>query len=673
MAIYCEKTNGDIILVKSKLISNGRGKAYLPAITSCLENLFDGTETVVNKDKIYFPSGGISFNGEAYLSILYNYHSSGGWVEFTGNAGSNLGANIAYIASGGILFSGESMASLESYLFFPGEGSITFGGEAGLSTLLNFDTSGGIIFSGNTLYSTDNGECNLASVNDNREPYDIHVPTANEEGYTEWLFLTVSPNTVNEGDTGNITITLTGNTPWRTTYTVDGQSIDVNGPSITVPMDSSYSKSYETSNPTGIADTTDGNYVYWADVVKVIPATPKYTTIPSGCIYPCQIEYLGKWRLPADDSPTTGRGYDYGGLGLAYNPDGDGGNGSLYVISHIQESECGEMTIPTPSMSSTLSALPQATNLQDITDVTHGWLDQVQADYNTSVMTLSGLLVYENRLLWNMYAYYDVGPTDYPFTGTNNLDISVNDTEGPWLIGNLPSQTAGGYMYHVPAAWQSAFGVPILSGSTGTSIRSQTGEGPIAIGWDPYADGPAPPFETVLDATTFMRYTSPHSNRLHYVWDGYIQDWKGDQLVRGGAFPVSNVNGRSALIYSGTLGRWPGEWYSTASAFPYNRPDSPGCNTSAKGFQNAPRESVLFFYDPNELLKVKNGTIAAHEVEPYFILSISEYLTPGYCGSISGMCLDTDRNRLYIIEPGTDTYTKGTFGGMPLMHVFQIN
>ncbi len=74
---------------------------------------------------------------------------------------------------------------------------------------------------------------------------------------------------------------------------------------------------------------------------------------------------------------------------------------------------------------------------------------------------------------------------------------------------------------------------------------------------------------------------------------------------------------------------------------------------------------VLFYYSPEDLLKVKSGEKKQYEIIPYKAVSLTEYFyTEEYM--VKSMAYNPEENHVYIVEnDGNEPY--------PVVHVFDID
>ena len=107
------------------------------------------------------------------------------------------------------------------------------------------------------------------------------------------------------------------------------------------------------------------------------------------------LHYVGGFRLPA--GTVNGQDYSFGGHPVAFNPE----RGTLFVAN--RQANVAELSIPGPVNNADVKALPFATFVQPFADPTEGRL----AEISGIGVSLSGLMVHDNRLYGTASIYYD--------------------------------------------------------------------------------------------------------------------------------------------------------------------------------------------------------------------------------------------------------------------------
>lgn len=381
--------------------------------------------------------------------------------------------------------------------------------------------------------------------------------------------------------------------------------------------------------------------------------------------------YEGAFRFPM--IPYNGdvcAGFTYGGTGLAFNPAGNGGQGSLLSIGHNYCSRIGEFSIPTPLNRQTIGELPAATLLQvqpgnKIVDATEGTLGSSGLSGGTHP-TLNGLLVYKGNLAMSAGNHYAT-TQQLVSHWTRPLDLSITgQLIGPMAVqgdrGYSNVRFTAGYMCHVPTNLQTLLGGPAVTGWVPGSIVSNASNGPPAFAFDPDKLKAG----TTVVATTLLAY--PVEYPLQESVSGQSQAlWNWTSAPAGCAMP----DGTRSLLIIGRHGI--GEFqYGVGGANGYTNttPSVPiydPADTST-GEHAWPYRYQVWAYDLADLAKVKNGEIPAYAPRPYatWILSLPMENINGNHGT-GGMAYDPNTGRLFLVQNAAGAY------GEAVIQVFKVS
>jgi hypothetical protein len=286
------------------------------------------------------------------------------------------------------------------------------------------------------------------------------------------------------------------------------------------------------------------------------------------------LQYLGAFR--------SGNFWD-GQLSIAYNPNG---NGSLYVSAY--GGKIGEISIPTPVISSTFSVLPAAQLLRSPT--TSPGRDFQSLVY---VQDPSG-----PKLLYG----WDGGTTNVGFCNPD-----VTGVVGPWKFSGIDGTRVGHYMTTIDADWATTNTNGRYIG-TGWNFWSY-GNGPSFYAFDPSLGSP-PAADALIPGTKLIEYTSAHKVNGFDTSD----TWEGAAWVKAG--------GEAALLIGGR-----------------------------KKMADGTTHATFLFYNPDDLAAVAAGTKQAWEPQPYRMLSVQADMLAGAVGSpIRDVTYDPVNNILYASE-----------------------
>lgn len=381
------------------------------------------------------------------------------------------------------------------------------------------------------------------------------------------------------------------------------------------------------------------------------------------------LKYAGAFRLPG--LPYTGQvcdGLSYSGRGLAFDPQGDGGRGSLFMTGHER---CGgkvaEISVPEAVSSPRIDDLRRAQLLQirptTVPDALEGKLSTSGIAGNTSA-TVNGLFVWGDRLIisaGNDYAYSQ--PVSH-WVRPKNLTLSGQVSNPVAVIGSpnfTGARGTAGYMCHVPKELQSSLGGPALTGWVAESIVSATSDGPAAFSFDPSAIGTSP----TARAKTLLYYS--HGNSLEASASGKINEvWNWTSMTRGCAIP----NGTRSVLFLGSHGTGIFQYgvggangYTTgATRVPIYDPSD-----NSTGEHAWPYRYQVWAYDALDLAKVNGGTMAPYVPRPYAVWRFELPLeNQNDRHSVGGVAYDPRSGRLFFVQQSAARF------GETVIHVFTV-
>ena len=422
-------------------------------------------------------------------------------------------------------------------------------------------------------------------------------------------------------------------------------------------------------------------------------ASTTATVIPSGSqplVYKQDLAYVGAFRLPAATSST--KTFGYGGTALTYVP----GRDSLLVVGHDWYQEVAEISIPTPGTGATVAALPRAALRQPLTDILAGRRLTIDGDTQNGVK-IGGILPVGNSLVVTAWSYYDAGPVKQTRTHfvTSQDFSSLGNVIGPLQVGRgfqhiVPSDTSriggfvSGYMAPIPPAWRSALGGTALTGQGGrVSILVRTSSGPSATVFTPSDLGNTTP----APGKIVMGYPSDSSDPGSTLDHPTLGSWgingglyNGTQGFRGMIFP----DGTDSVLFFG----WGaddfcyGSGTDNAALHLQPVPGSPGTHycydptpggVGNKGTHSYPTKSIVWAYNANDFVAVKNGSKKPWDVKPY---ATWDFTLPFQSNVVNGI----ETGTFEIVGAAYDPATKRIFlssfrgdGTAPVIHVLTLN
>lgn len=352
--------------------------------------------------------------------------------------------------------------------------------------------------------------------------------------------------------------------------------------------------------------------------------------------------YEGAFRVP--DVGSDGSSFAYGGTGIGFNPVSN----SLFLTGHKNYQLSAEISIPTPVDSGNYNSLPTATLLQSFRDATEGRLSSIDPGENNGIR-IGGHLVFGNRLYVTAYSYYDANGSQSNSHFSRPLSLSSSgQVDGAVRVGSNAHYTSG-YMALVPPEWQSEFGGPALTGNCCRSIISHHSHGPAVSVFNPASIDSG----NDIGAVELLRYTS--DNPLGPGEQTQNPYFNLNTRVEGVVFP----NGTRSVLFFGEHG-----------IGPYCYGDGAQCGDPAdesKGNHAYPYVYQVWAYDANDLLRVKNGTLQPHAVEPYDVWVLNPPLEPSGVHETGGATYDPSTGRIFFVQ------MKYGSSNMPVIHVYRVD
>ena len=364
--------------------------------------------------------------------------------------------------------------------------------------------------------------------------------------------------------------------------------------------------------------------------------------------------YEGAFRLPANT--VNGDSFELGGRPLAFNPE----HNSLFAGA--RSLRVAEVSIPDPEKGSDVESLPSATFLQPFADPTEGHMKEVGNDG----ITLSGLLVHNNRLIGTGVVYYDATNAQTLSHFSRPLSLEERAVTGMSRVGQSgKTGYVAGYMASVPPEWQSRLGGPVVTGQCCISIISRTSHGPSAFAFDPAELTP----NRGTDAVPLLYYTGEHATLG--PWEG-ANDTYGATTEMGG---VALIGGTATALFIGRNGT--GDFCYGPGTGDRSKVDTRGADgekycfdpdNADKGQHAYPYRYQIWAYDLNELAEVRAGKRDPWSVKPYGVWPFDlPFPAPGV--RIGGVAYDAARQRVFIAQMQAD---RDGYAFRPLIHVFKV-
>lgn len=396
---------------------------------------------------------------------------------------------------------------------------------------------------------------------------------------------------------------------------------------------------------------------------ETLSLTTKPYTGRDGLINPSGIKYLGRFALPEE--------FSWGGEAIAYFPEGDPVNSGFYpgalFVTNLNQPEnglVGLLNIPEPLLSgnpNVATVLIAPINIRPANINNWEYVD----------IWRTGLEYYHpERALYSSWSIH------YTVSGEKNASISccstdnlaTSDRKGAWFLGNPNEEPieamANDYLFALPEAWASdnCNGRELVCGRFRDGGLS--GLGPTLYAFEPVGNSP-PVAESVLNITPLLKYGSV-AGTDNYNYPNSIDDynhsdnWKGADWISAGD--------QSAIAFVGLKGMGD-NWYGyqgenmrndwVFADMPY--PDFYATDPDGKGWRAHNYLPMMILFNPNDLAKVANGTMEAHEPQPYAAFRFEGIY------DIRAAAFDQTNGILYIAEFLYEN------DGQILIHLFDIN
>lgn len=214
-------------------------------------------------------------------------------------------------------------------------------------------------------------------------------------------------------------------------------------------------------------------------------------TKDSALVFKEDLTYLGAFQVSdPSGAPSDFYTFAYGGNGIAFDPAGNFGAGSLFMIGSKAGPypQVGEIAIPSQATWATNDSQtpPFASVLSGPTLV-----EPTEGKYLTACQsgaTLTGLAVDSSNVYMTFLTPYNYNYASWVFQRPKNLAIT-GQVKGPFSITDAAvwdnSRAYSGYISPVPSALQTKLGGPFIMGAIADSIASATSDGPTIASFDP--------------------------------------------------------------------------------------------------------------------------------------------------------------------------------------------
>lgn len=451
-------------------------------------------------------------------------------------------------------------------------------------------------------------------------------------------------------------------------------------------------------------------------LIFIISVTTAHGNAAAERLQPSDLTYLGAFLLPTTTffEAMGEQGYPQTS-GMTFNPNGNNGAGSIFIIG--RGGRVAEISIPSPKMSS----LSTATVLQSsLSPFSYSAALQNDATAGIAYMTARGSQT-SPKLYFGSFEYYNTDATDYNSLGWANTTLSNPQTAGLWHVGPPAGSNSdawnhgvksGEYLITAPQAWADQYtnGRSLLIGRTREAAGAGGSSGPVLLATAPWASGNPPAAGTALPATPLMYFytnvvTAQGTSTSWQSWRMFNDPdwtyWSPGDRVNGGAWV--DRGGKRALILGlrhglfkndpvqptygsdGSHGGFKADPTGKTPAFCYGE-GGVQCPwgialTSNKGYHNGPYGARLAFVDIADLESVATGTKSPQTVTAYNVYNLmNDFGKPtgtkqDRTGShdVVGVAYDENSGRLYVGQSNGNDPNGHPLPAWPVIHVYQVS
>ncbi len=450
------------------------------------------------------------------------------------------------------------------------------------------------------------------------------------------------------GTTASTTSSSTSTVPTTTTSTTTIPATTTATSTTTVPTTQTAVQTNANTIPVTIAGTT--------------------TTDKLPLVQPSDLLYAGAFRFPI--LPYTGKNCDefkFGGLSLAFRPDGNNGNGSIIGTGHLYCGLLGEFSIPPLKTTSDINLLNPAVLVQyqpeKLVDGFEGQL-ATSGIVGGSDTGLGGILIDGDSLIMSASNGYASSQPVTHWRRPLNLNQTGSISRPATVAGqgsySNPRYTAG-YMCPIPTELQASLGGEAITGAVHESIVTATSNGPSAFAFSPKA------VQSDAKVTAVPLLFYPVGAPLEESVAGKSQQtWNWTSMIHGCVIP----NGTRSIIFLGRHGT--GEFrYGVGGPNGYVVED-PSIKIydpadGSKGEHAWPYRYQAWAYDLNDLVASRKGLIKPESIKPYAVWSINlPFEKQGSNYYLGGTTYDPKTKTIFFSQHSAGPY------GEPAMHALRV-
>lgn len=348
--------------------------------------------------------------------------------------------------------------------------------------------------------------------------------------------------------------------------------------------------------------------------------------------------YRGAFRLPLKQYGDSSLAWSNGSMALG--PDGT----SIFVVGHVADQAIAEFRIPELVRSENLRDLQMASApIQPFSRI----IPKAPTGNPDSINTITGLFFYNERLIVNGIDAYDGDANNKHTTLVIESPHNLAQSKVAGFYELSCAARCSGWMSPIPSEWQPALGGGHIVGfASNYSINARFSMGPSA-----FVFSPGELLEKLSSSSTSSQSALIQAEVLQvYSLDNELHPDRANNSLANELWTELSmaiygfiVPGTSTYVTVGNSG-------GHSSGIAYKIRGCGGfCAIDPNDYYN-----YVWFWDVNDLMKVKNGEMAPHELKPYWYGEFKIPFQQGEYGLIMGADYDRKKSQLYLLLRNAD-------------------
>ncbi len=371
------------------------------------------------------------------------------------------------------------------------------------------------------------------------------------------------------------------------------------------------------------------------------------------------LEYLGGFRIPAEQFGESSAGYAEGPITLGKN------NDSFYMVGHAHNQAIAEFSIPELVKSLDHKRFKFAKNIQPFKQV----LNRPESGNPQKMDRIGGMEYINGRLYVNTYVYYDAGGKASHTTLVIKDAANLANSDIAGYHSYSAKAHASGWISPVPKIWQKSLGGTYITGSSaGKPIINRLSVGPSAFTFNPIVNdyGAVPPSKIKLNKLLDYSLARPlgyagggvseylhNHGRKHGMWTH----------IAGSAYAFIVPGTRSYMAIGSNGGGESGIGYKI------NQDSGYTCGGYCP-HKASDRYNYYWLFDINDMRAVRARKKNAAKVMPHAHGKLPDIYANNGFNAISGAAFDYNKNILYVSLARGDRLQ---YGWVPTIVAFKID